>query len=115
MPTLAMLINETRDVLDSPAFDAAVRSAVDTCLQHSEDNLALRFFTAEAGSSGPSITSVKTARLSALLPHMKKEAEAMFNLDVGPVTELFVLKEVADYSSSIYESFSSDPSTIDIA
>jgi peroxin-3 len=92
--TLELLMNETRDIVDSAPFVDALHACVSTCLKHVSDNLGVKVFSKSAKKE-----------LVKLVPSVHKEAHALFHHTAGPMKELLDVKEVQELSSRVYESF----------
>lgn len=102
--TLELLMNETRDIVDSAPFVDALHACVKVGFDHVENNLGVKIFS-KTSSPGekPGVWP-----LAKIIPHIHKEAEALFvghGPKEGPAVQLLDLKEVEELSMIVYESF----------
>lgn len=105
--TLELLMNETRDIVDSAPFVDALHACVSEGFQHVANNLGVKKFSAAAAGEGATPSPPKIP-LASLIPHIHKEADALFvqhGPKAGPVMQLLDLKEVQELSMTVYESF----------
>jgi len=101
--TLELLMNETRDIVDSAPFVDALHACVSEGFEHVANNLGVKIFSKASPGMKPGVWP-----LAKIIPHIHKEAEALFvghGPKAGPAMQLLDLKEVQELSMTVYESF----------
>lgn len=102
-PNITYLVNETRDILESSLFRAAVRGCLTKCLDHVDDGIGVQCSTMTRQTPA---AMERPFFLVRMMPLAKREYENLFNPTFGPLQDLLTTNEVKELSVTIYESFS---------
>lgn len=105
------LLNETRDMLDSPDFTTVLNTCMNRGFSRLLDNLA-EFFRPPPGDSAPSSASDSLSAVSLplakIIPIMNGQINSICSETPSHlVQDLLMNEQVKDFSANVYESFSS--------
>lgn len=105
------LLNETRDMLDSPDFTTVLNTCINRGFSRLLDNLA-EFFRPPPGDSTPSSASDSLSAVSLplakIIPIMNGQINSICSETPSQlVQDLLMNDQVKDFSANVYESFSS--------
>uniref|UniRef100_A0A672YRP5 Peroxisomal biogenesis factor 3 n=1 Tax=Sphaeramia orbicularis TaxID=375764 RepID=A0A672YRP5_9TELE len=105
------LLNETRDMLDSPDFTTVLNTCMNRGFSRLLDNLA-EFFRPPPGDSTPSSASDSLSAVSLplakIIPIMNGQINSICSdTPCHLVQDLLMNEQVKDFSANVYESFSS--------
>ncbi|XP_028858225.1 peroxisomal biogenesis factor 3-like [Denticeps clupeoides] len=109
--TTIKLLNETRDMLESPDFSTVLDTCLSRAFSRFLDNVA-EFFRAPEGDSGPSDTpgslSHVSLPLAKIIPIVNGQIHSICSeIPSHFVQDLLMVEQVKDFAANVYETFSS--------